>query len=123
MSDDRFEELDDSQRALARKLRTTLRESEQVDAVTSTRLARARAYALAEGTSPRPTWIWATGGLTAAAIVAALLLIQFSGLQRWRADPAEASAADAIEVLTDEMDADFYEDLELYRWLAEDARA
>ena len=123
MSDDRLEELDEAQRELALKLRGTLRDSENVDVVTSSRLARARARALAESAPPpRPTWIWASGGLTAAAIVAALLL-QSGGLQRWRAEPAEASAADAIEVLTDEMDADFYEDLELYRWLAEDARA
>ena len=122
MSDDRLEELDETQRALALKLRATLRESERLDPVTSSRLARARA--VAESTSPsRPGLLWASGGLTAAAIVAALLLLQFGGLQRWRADPAEASVADAIEVLTDDMDADFYEDLDLYRWLAEDARA
>jgi len=124
VTDDRLDELDEAQRTLARKLRASLRDSEHVDAATAGRLARARQNAIASsGSATRPTWIWASGGFTAAAIVAALLLLQSGGLQHWRADPAEANVADAIEVLTDDMDADFYEDLDLYRWLAEDGRA
>jgi hypothetical protein len=52
-----------------------------------------------------------------------VLLLQFGGLQRWQGDGVEANPADALEVLTDDLDADFYEDLELYRWLAEDGHA
>jgi len=124
VNDDRLEDLDEAQRTAALKLRSILRESERVDAVTSARLASARARAVAaSGTASPQRWLWASGGVTAAAVLAALLLLQSGGLQRWRADPAEVTAADAIEVLTDDLDADFYEDLDMYRWLAEDGRA
>lgn len=125
MSDERLDDLDEAHRAAALKLRAVLRESERVDAVTASKLASARARAVdaaAPASSP-PRWLWASGGLTAAAVVAALLVLQFGGSQRWRADPAEASAVEAIEVLTDDVDADFYEDLDMYRWLADDGRA
>jgi hypothetical protein len=124
LNDDRLDELDEAHRVAALKLRAALRRSEHVDAATSSRLASARALAVAASGPRAPTrWLWASGGLTAAAAVAALLLVQFGALQRWRSDPAEVNAADAMEVLTDDVDADFYEDLDMYRWLAEDGRA
>jgi cytochrome c-type biogenesis protein CcmH/NrfG len=124
VTDERLNDLDDAHRAAALKLREVLRASEHVDPLTASRLARARARAVAEsGSGSSPRWIWASGGLTAAAVVAAVLLMQFGGWQRWRADPAGTNVADAIEVLTHDVDADFYEDLDMYRWLAEDGRA
>ncbi len=121
MSDERFDELDDAMRATALSLRSTLRASERVDARTASRLASARAEAVAQsGTAGAPRWMWASGGLTAAAVVAAVLLLQFGTLQRWRPDRAENAAADAIEVLTDDVDSDFYEDLDLYRFIEDD---
>ncbi len=121
MNDDRLDELDEAQRALALKLRTSLRDSERVDSVTAAKLAQARVPWQQSGPRSRSTWVWASGGLTAAAIVAALL-VQLGGA-RWSTDPVETNVADTIEVLTDDMDAEFYEDLDLYRWLADDGRA
>jgi hypothetical protein len=121
VSDDRLDDLDEAQRAAALSLRSALRESERVDAVTASKLAAARARAVAEAVPVAPRrWLWASGGLTAAAVVAALLLLQPGALQRWRGEPAEAATADAIEVLTDDLDADFYQDLDLYRFIEDD---
>lgn len=124
MNDDRFDELDDAQRALALKLRASLRDSERLDAATAAKLAQARALAVSQATSSRSRpLLWASGGLTAALLVAAVLLLQPGGLSPWRAETQDSSVADAFDVLTDDVDAELYEDLELYRWLAEDGRA
>ncbi len=116
MNGDRLDELDEEQRALALQLRTTLRNGEHVDAATAARLAQARSDAVANsrpGPSRSPWW-WATGTAAALALVGVLVLKP--------APPAstEPSAVDALEVMTDELDADFYEDLDLYRWLEQD---
>jgi hypothetical protein len=121
VSDERFDELDDAMRATALSLRSRLRASERVDAATASRLASARAQAVAQsGPASAPRWVWASGGLTAAAVVAAVLLLQFGTLQRWRTDRGDGTAAEAIEVLTDDVDSDFYEDLDLYRFIEDD---
>jgi ornithine cyclodeaminase/alanine dehydrogenase-like protein (mu-crystallin family) len=123
VSDHRFDELDDAQRALALKLRASLRDSERVDATTAAKLAQARAFAVSQATPSRSPLLWASGGLTAALLVAAVLLLQTGGLAPWRAETQDSSVADAFDVLTDDVDAELYEDLDLYRWLAEDSRA
>jgi hypothetical protein len=125
VSDDRLDGMDEAQRDLALKLRTVLRESERVDAPTAARLAQARARAVDAGGVRAPRrWLWASGGLTAAAIIAALLVLEPGGLHRSRGQPAgEVTAVEALDVLTDDLDADFYEDLDMYRWLADDGRA
>jgi hypothetical protein len=122
VKDERLDELEERDRALALRLRSVLRDSETPDSVTAARLAAARARAIDRPRPAVPRWLWAPGGLAAAAVVAALLVqLGFPGRQ---GDPRELAAAEALEVLTDEVDADFYEDLELYQWLAqEDARA
>ena len=102
--------------AFADALRDRLRESEVLDCVTASRLAAARKRALA----PAPaSWRWwfASGGSLAAALVALLMF----GEPRHQAagEPVEISSADALDLMTDEEDADFYEDLDLYRWLSE----
>jgi len=123
VSDDPLEDLDDAQRAAALRWRETLRASETLDAPTAGRLAQARARALG-GNRTRSPWVWATGGLTAAAIVAVLaLLLQLGGPARWQGERVDAGTAEALDVLTDDLDPDFYQDLELYRWLAEDGHA
>ncbi|MET0292517.1 MAG: hypothetical protein ABW136_09155 [Steroidobacteraceae bacterium] len=126
MNDDHFEELDESQRALAARLRSTLRDSERSDPVSSTRLARARAAAMAaagDRGSPRVlAWIWAPGS-AAVAVLAALLFLQPGKPLGTSHDGVESNAADALEVMTDELDNDFYEDLEMYRWLEQDGNA
>ena len=123
MNEERFEELDDTQRAAAHALRSILRGSERVDPLTASRLASARARAVAESTPARSghhRWLWASGGLTAAAVAVAAILLQFGALQRFRGEPVESPQAEAIEVLTDDMDSDFYEDLDLYRFIEDD---
>ena len=116
-------ELDQPQRELAQALRSALRESEQLDYVASARLRAARARALEAGQNRDRRWLLASGGLTAAVIFAALLMTTLRP-HATRPDAsalfetAEAQQADALDVLTDDNDPDFYEELDLYRWLA-----
>ena len=67
----------------------------------------------------RATWWWTSGGLTAAALAAATLLL-LSPSARTPGIRGEATSADALDVLTDEVDPELYEDLDLYRWLAQE---
>jgi hypothetical protein len=121
VSDERFEELDERQRALALRLRKTLRDSEDApDPTASARLAQARARAVAATTRTRPLWVFG-GGLTAAVLLVALLVLS-PPLQQITPETSETAALEAMDVLTDDLDNDFYEDLEMYRWLAQDNR-
>jgi hypothetical protein len=113
-----FDELPDAERLLAQSLRTSLRADEELDFVTASRLRAARARALATPRHAPRGWLYASSGLAAAAIVAAVIVLRMPGPALPHAVEAGATAqADAIEILTDDVDADFYEDLELYRWL------
>ena len=106
-----FEDLDDKDRALAQKLRAQLRATEDLDYVTQARLSAARARAVAASRRPAGWW-FATGGLTAAALLAAVLVLRVS--------PTSApSMADSLELMTDELEPEFYQDLDLYQWLAD----
>ncbi|MEO8307711.1 MAG: hypothetical protein ABI616_06685 [Pseudomonadota bacterium] len=109
MSD--LEELDERDRALAQRLRAQLRASEEVDYITQAQLSAARARAVAA--TPRHTGWWlATGGFTAAAVLAVMLVTRTP-------QPVLPGTADALELLTDDVDPEFYQDLDLYQWLAE----
>jgi hypothetical protein len=117
MSD--FEELDERDRALAQRLRQRLRAGEELDYVTQARLsaARARAVAAAEvvrghAVAPRHTGWWAAGGLAAAAALAVLLVVRTP-------HAVVPATADALELLTDDVDPEFYQDLDMYQWLAD----
>jgi hypothetical protein len=105
-----FEELDERDRALARKLRAQLLASEELDYVTQAKLSAARARAVAA--TRRPAGWWMAGGLTAAAVLAAVMVLRVP-------DAAAPSAADTLELLTDELDPEFYQDLDMYQWLAD----
>jgi hypothetical protein len=114
MSD--FNDLDERDRALASQLQPRLRASEELDAITQARLSAARARAVAQAfdkTSPRHTGWWlASGGLTAAAVLAVMLVL--------RTPQAVApTTADTLELLTDDVDPEFYQDLDMYQWLAD----
>ena len=113
-----FDELPEADRVLAQSLHATLQSGEDLDFVTRSRLRAARARALAAA-APRPRgWLYASGGLTAAAIVAAVIVLRIPApVTPHATDTATTAQAEAIEILTDDEDADFYEDLELYRWL------
>ena len=103
--------------AFADALRDRLLASEALDYVTASRLAAARKRALAPVATPWRWWLASGGSLAAAALVALLMF----GAPKHQAlhEPVEISSADAFDLMTDEEDADFYEDLDLYRWLSE----
>lgn len=127
MSD--FDELPECERELARTLRARLRgQATDLDAATTGRLRAARARAIeAAGGQGAASWRYATGGaLVTAAVAGALLLQQPS--QAPRSSPGStsgretpAASFDAMDILTDDIDSEFYEDLDLYRWLEHDA--
>jgi len=113
-----FDDLPEPDRELARSLQSSLRADEALDFVTASRLRAARARALDTARPAQRGWWYASGGLTAAAVIAAVIVLRVP--QPTLPHPSDAGStaqADAIEVLTDDVDADFYEDLELYRWL------
>jgi hypothetical protein len=116
-----FDELPPPERELARRLQATLRtQDDGVDAVMTARLRAARARALDDAPGHRVSgWLFASGGLAAATALAVLLVMH--PLRATTSGPASGSAqapqAEALEVLTDDVDAELYEDLELYRWL------
>jgi hypothetical protein len=113
MSD--FDELNEHDRALAQRLRAQLRASEELDYVTQAKLASARARAVAAAgatAAPGNAGWWAAGGLTAAAVLAAVLVLRTP-------HSAMPATADALELLTDDVDPEFYQDLDMYQWLAD----
>lgn len=105
--------------AFARQLRDALRDSETLDYVTRARLGAARARAVAEARKPRGLgathWLGLGGALAAGLLVAVLA--------PWRAGvpvpvaPTSIAHGDTLELLLDENDPEFYEDLDLYRWI------
>jgi len=102
---------------LAAELRRALRQSEAIDPAVAAQLRAARARALHAAPRRRP-WLWAVPAAAMAVLVAALWL-------PGRAPPAPAAplagtAADAVEVLSDEQSPEFYQDLELYEWLEQE---
>jgi hypothetical protein len=117
MSD--FEDLDERDRALAQRLQARLRAREDLDHVTQAKLTAARARAVAVGvargttTAPRLTGWWlATGGMTAAAVLAAVLVLRTP-------HSVVPTTADTLELLTDDVEPEFYQDLDMYQWLAD----
>jgi hypothetical protein len=111
-----FEELSRDEERLALQVRRHLREGDELDPVVRSRLAAARARALEAAAPRRRHPLFAAVGSVAAALVLAVLV-----LLPERGGP-EVQAFDAIEVVTDEFGPEFYEDLDLYRWIdAEDA--
>jgi len=106
-----FEDLDERDRALAKKLRAQLLANEDLDFVTRAKLSAARARAVAESRRPAGWW-FATGGLTAAALLAVTLVLRVP-------QPAAPTIADSLELMTDELEPEFYQDLDMYQWLAD----
>lgn len=105
-----------------RRLGERLRASESLDAVTRARLSAARARALADAARDEGSRSWIKAGAligAAAALVAVVMLRQPSEPQ-----PAPRLAqAETLELLLDDdsapADPEFYEDLEVLRWLAQ----
>ncbi|MES2490468.1 MAG: hypothetical protein V4607_11820 [Pseudomonadota bacterium] len=112
-------ENDQDDLAFARNAAHALRRSEAVDNETTAKLAIARKRALAAtNTYSLIRSIWPVTAVTAAAIVAVLLLQPRSNSAL---NPAvsDASGVDTLDLLTDDMNPAFYRDLEFYQWLAQ----
>ena len=106
-----FDELSADEARLASQVRQQLRAGEELDDASRSRLAAARARALDAVTPRRSGWLpAATGSLAAAAVLAVLILMP-------PRENTEVQAYDAIEIVTDEFEPEFYEDLDLYRWI------
>lgn len=107
------------EREFTDRVRKALRESEQLDYVTASRLSSARKRALESGRNPRWQWAAISGALAAALVVAVFA--------PWRSfelpdPPASADSAhlEVLDILGDEMEPEFYRDLELYQWLSQE---
>jgi len=113
------DDLTAEERAWADDAGRALRASENsLDAVTLMRLRAARARAVAEA-APRALpqrWGWAIPAALAAGLLAVVVAPQ---LTLTRAPAVNVAETETLDVLTDEMDPEFYENLDLYLWLEE----
>lgn len=119
MKDDELRDLPEAERALAHQLRAALRASEQQVVIPASlrHETRRRAIEAISGPGPAPApWAWAAGGAAVLALLA--LLLNFRGL----APVPPELGLEVLDMLADEADPELYEDLELYRWLAEAPR-
>lgn len=112
---DEHDGLSPQERELAQSLRRALRESEQLDYVTASKLAAARARALQPA---RGGWNWAAGSGAIAAMLAVAILAPWHTPQPPAAATTDTAQLEAFDVLGDDMEPEFYEDLEFYQWLA-----
>ena len=117
-----FDELGPHDKALATAVQAGLRRQEaDLDLTTAARLRAARAKALEATNRPlrRTGWLYASGGFATAAAIALVVFLQapLPGTISAPEGKLRPTKAEAFEVLTDEVDTEFYEDLDLYRWL------
>lgn len=109
------------ERELSDALRRTLRESESIDYVTASRLSAARKRAMATAGHGASRWQRAA---MSGALLAALLIAVFAPWRNLTPDAPAVSAdtahLESLDVLGDEMEPEFYRDLDLYQWLAQD---
>jgi hypothetical protein len=108
---------DNREAEFLKHVRTELdRGARQLDELTVARLGAARRQALAAG-SHRVRWL-AAGGIAATAVTAGLVALLLL-------TPAASPPANGLEQLDLLVDAelDVYDNLEFYRWLAEQQRA
>ena len=93
-------DLNDTQRQLARTLRTQLRASEAVDPTISARLT-------------------GIDGLAVAALLLVLVIVLPPQFPSMSTTPASDNSIESVEVLTEDMEPEFYQDLEMLQWLAQ----
>lgn len=112
------EDLTADERALAESAGKALRASENsIDAVTLMRLRAARARAV-EAAMPRalPQRL---GWAVPAALAAGVLAVVIAPRLDFAPTAVNVAEAEALDVLTDEMGPEFYENMDLYLWLEE----
>lgn len=103
----------------AKRMRDALRASEAtVDGKARARLAEARARAVraSRASGLGSAMRWAVPAAMAAGALAWMLVPRHAVVGEELVDVA---GADALELLTDEMEPEFYQNLELYLWLEE----
>lgn len=87
-----------------------------MDGATASRLRQARATAIEKGLSGkiRPWLGWAISGAALAPVIvlSVILLLQPSAHM-----PSEVLGIDDINILVEQDDVDFFEELEFYRWM------
>lgn len=110
-----------SDEALGEALARALRESEDLDFVTASRLRTARRRALDDARlPPRPTFApWLAGGGAATLALAAVLWTPLQHLQPAAVESTDDATAAAMEALIRENDPAFSDDIELYQWLSD----
>ena len=102
-----------------RRARRALRNSEdELSGATRARLRAARARALA---GARHVARWPVLAAAVAAGIGAWLLVPRQAVVPPIAEPVNAVAMDALDVMADDMGPEFYENLEMYRWLEDEA--
>ena len=112
-------DLNDTQRQLARTLRTQLRASEAVDPTISARLALLRQQALAAPGRTGRAWLTGIDGLAVAALLLVLVIVLPPQFPSMSTTPASDNSIESVEVLTEDMEPEFYQDLEMLQWLAQ----
>jgi len=117
-------DLDVSQQQLARALRSQLRATETVDAATSARLALLRQQALSTPRRFGKTWLSSIDGLAIAAVLVVLGIVLPQQLPQFSSGQAgDSSHQETVEVLTEEPEPEFYQDLDMLQWLAHESDA
>lgn len=97
----------------AERIGKALRASEQqLGGMSLAQLRAARARAVGAAAERRTALRWAVPAALTAALLAWMLLPRPEPQL-----PVNVAEGDALEVLTDEMDPEFYRDLDLYLWL------
>jgi hypothetical protein len=86
---------------------------EDLDALTTAKIAAARATALQEGTQKRLPWRWPAIGLATAVVAFLALMSTF----RSTPPPLTAEQREVLAILSSEKNLEFFKDLEFYAWL------
>ncbi|MGO9177425.1 MAG: hypothetical protein ACLQED_14995 [Desulfobaccales bacterium] len=86
---------------------------EDLDALTTAKIAAARATALREGTQKRLPWRWPAIGLATAAVVFLALMSTF----RSAPPTLTAEQREVLAIIASEKNLEFFKDLKFYAWL------
>ncbi|MGA7577793.1 MAG: hypothetical protein ACLQUW_09865 [Desulfobaccales bacterium] len=87
--------------------------AENLDPVTTAKIAAARAHALQEGAPKRFLWRWPALGLATAAAVLLVLMSTF----RSGPPPLTPEQREVLAMLSSEKNLSFFKDLKFYTWL------